>query len=137
MRLSSIRLILQVTWRRDGLLLSDSNTDETSAVSLDTFGTLYMVGLTSRDSGNYTCYVNSNRTQEVILVVRKSSLTKSQTYTRHLYYLYYVFTLYFVLFSARIYYAFLDRRNFLKITENDVLDSEIPTVYLGKQIRIR
>jgi len=129
----------QVTWRKDGLMLTetDSTADNTSGALLDTFGTLYLIRLTSDDSGNYTCYIDGNRTQEVLLSISKSSLITSKAYARHLNYLYCVFAMYFVIFSARLYYSFLNRRNFLKITDSDVLKSEIPTVYLGKKIRIR
>ncbi|CAH1737173.1 unnamed protein product [Aphis gossypii] len=129
----------KVTWRKDGLLLTEteSTADDTSGALLDTFGTLYLVRLTDNDSGNYTCFVDGNRTQEVLLVVRKSSLLSSKAYARHLYYLYYIFAMYFVVFGARIYYAFLNRRYFLKITDSDVLKPEIPIVYLGRKIRIR
>lgn len=126
-----------MTWRRDGLLLTDSNTNDVSGPSLDMFGTLYLIGLAISDSGNYTCFINGNRTQEILVAVRKSSVLASKAYVRHLYYLYYVFTVYFVIFCARIYHAFLSRRRFLKITDSDVLTPEIPTVYLGKKIRIR
>uniref|UniRef100_A0A2S2P1Z9 Ig-like domain-containing protein n=1 Tax=Schizaphis graminum TaxID=13262 RepID=A0A2S2P1Z9_SCHGA len=129
----------KVTWRKDGLLLTEteSTADDTSGALVDTFGTLYLVRLTSDDSGNYTCFVDGNRTQEVLLAVQKSSLLSSKAYARHLYYLYYIFAIYFVVFGARIYYAFLNRRDFLKITDNDVLKPEIPIVYLGRKIRIR
>lgn len=123
-------------WRRDGLLLTDTNTDDVSGVLLDAFGTLYLVGVTVAESGNYTCYIDGNRTQEVLVAIRKSSLFASQGFTRHLGYLFYVFALYFIIFGARLYHAFLNRHTFLKITEDDVLESEIPTAYLGKQIRI-
>lgn len=119
-------------------MLTDSNADDNvSGVMLDAFGTLYLVGVTVAETGNYTCYIDGNRTQEVLVAVRKSSLFASQVFVRHLYYLYYVFTLYFVVFSARVYYAFLKRHTFLKITENDVIESEIPSAYLGRKIQIR
>lgn len=99
-----------------------------------------MVGLTVDDSGNYTCYVNGNRTQEVLLAVQKSSMLASTAYRRHLYYLCYAFALYSVVFTARIYYAYLNRGGYVQIAERDVLaqlSAEIPAVYLGKKIRIR
>lgn len=124
-----------MTWRKDGLLLTDS--DDSSGMELDTFGTLYLIELTVRNSGNYTCYIDGNRTQEVLVSVRKSSVLGSTTYIRHLYYLYYVLALYFVIFGARIFYAFLNRDDFIKITDDDVLIPEMPTPYLGQKIRIR
>jgi len=135
---SLLIILCQVTWRKDGLMLSvtESTADDTSGAFLDTFGTLYLIRLTGDDSGNYTCYVEGNRTQEILLSVSKSSLLKSKTYARHLNYLFCVFAIYFVVFGARLYYAFLNRSNFLKITDNDVLKPEIPTVYLGRKIRI-
>lgn len=128
-----------MTWRKDGLLLTDSDDDDdkSSGVELDTFGTLYLVELTVSNSGNYTCYINGNRTQEVLVVVRKSSVLGSAAYIRHLYYLYYVLALYFVIFGARIFYAYLNRHDFVKITDDDVLVPEMPTPYLGKNVRIR
>lgn len=130
-----------MTWRKDGLLLTDSNTNDNddvrSGAELDSFGTLYLVELSIGDSGNYTCYIDGNRIQEVLVAIRKSSVFESKAYVRHLYYLYYVLALYFVVFSARIFYAFLNRHNFVKITEEEVLRPEIPTPYLGKKIRIR
>lgn len=118
--------------------MSESTTSgDVTGASLDMFGTLYLVGLTVGDTGNYTCYINGNRTQEVLLTVRKSSMLSSKVYVRHLYYLYYVIALYAVMFGARIYYAFLDRSRFLNISDDDVLGPKIPTPYLGKIIRIR
>lgn len=136
---SKTRAVCQVIWRRDGVLLSESATSggDATGASVDVFGTLYLVGLTAGDTGNYTCYVNGNRTQEVLLTVRKSSMLASKVYVRHLYYLYYMIALYAVMFGARIYYAFLGRRRFLNISDDDVLGPKIPTPYLGKRIRIR
>lgn len=130
-----------MTWRRDGLLLTESDVDVLSGVLLDKFGTLSLVQVTAGDSGNYTCYVDGRRMQEVLVSVRKSSVLGSSEFVRHLCYLFFVFGLNFVVFVVRIYYALLDRHAFVKITEEDVLmqanADEIPIAYLGKRIRVR
>lgn len=129
----------QVTWRKDGLLLlaESDDTDDVSGPSVDVFGTLYLTGLTISDSGNYTCYIDGNRTQEVLLVVRKWSALASDAYTRHLYYLYYVFAVYAVILCVGLYHGFLNRHRFATLTDADILTPEIPIVYLGKKIRVR
>jgi hypothetical protein len=131
--------VVQVTWRRDGLLLTESDMDVVSGVLLDKFGTLSLVQVTAGDSGNYTCYVDGHRMQEVMVAVRKSSVLGSEEFVRHTGYLFFVFGLNFVVFVVRIYYALLDRHAFVEITEDDVLKEadEIPIAYLGKTIRVR
>lgn len=130
-----------MTWRRDGLLLTESDAydddDDVSGAVLDAFGTLYLVALVADDAGNYTCFVNGNRTQEVLVAVRKSSVLGSDAYARHLCYVYYVCALYLVVFGARVFYAYLHRGGFTAVTDDDVLEPEAPAVYLGKRIRIR
>lgn len=124
-----------MTWRKDGLLLTEFDAD--GGPSVDAFGTLYLFELTVGDSGNYTCYIDGNRTQEVLVAVRKSSVVGSEAYGRHLYYLYYAFAVYLVVFCARLYHGFLNRRGFSKIADTEVLTPEVPAVYLGQRIRIR
>lgn len=53
--------------------MSDKEIEPT--ITVDTFNTLYLHGVTSESAGNYTCQVNKVRMQQIrIFIVSKSRL---------------------------------------------------------------
>ncbi|XP_024939922.1 uncharacterized protein LOC107266555 isoform X1 [Cephus cinctus] len=88
-----------VVWRKDALLLkkgmgqSFRKKDPDPRVLVDTFATLYLVGVSHAEEGNYTCYVdNVNMMQVKVIVVSKSRLL-TQAFLRHMGYLGFIFLL--------------------------------------------
>lgn len=70
-----------VIWKRNGRVLNagesvePSNLDEEPHITVDTFNTLYLIGVTSAEEGNYTCEVDKIRMQQVkVFIVSKSRL---------------------------------------------------------------
>ncbi|XP_063986437.1 uncharacterized protein LOC135167304 [Diachasmimorpha longicaudata] len=89
----------QIVWRKDSIVLkkgtgrSFRKKDKEARVMVDTFSTLYLIGVSSHEEGNYTCYVDDVRMMQVkIRVVSKSRLL-TQAFFRHMGYLGFIFLL--------------------------------------------
>lgn len=70
-----------VIWRRNGKILKrgvsvqSSEPNSEPKITVDTFNTLYLHGVTKEEEGNYTCQVDNIRMQQVkVFVVSKSKL---------------------------------------------------------------
>ncbi|XP_023289486.1 uncharacterized protein LOC111674235 [Orussus abietinus] len=89
----------QVIWKKDGLVLhkgigrSFREKDSEPSVLVDTFATLYLIGVSNAEEGNYTCYVETINMMEVKIIVVSKSLLLTQAFLRHMGYLGFIFLL--------------------------------------------
>lgn len=81
-------------------------------VFVDSLNTLYLYGVTKDEEGNYTCYVDKVRMQQVrVFVVSKSKLL-TQAFVRHMMYLAFVLSLTLSCYCAGLVITWTRRRKF-------------------------
>ncbi|XP_014241132.1 uncharacterized protein LOC106661905 isoform X2 [Cimex lectularius] len=88
----------EVVWRRDGLTMF-KNSDQ-GHVSIDAFSNLCIVSANKQDEGNYTCYIDNKKIQEIIIYITVRSKLTQEAFVRHMQYLGFIF-----LFSIIFYIA--------------------------------
>ncbi|XP_068993213.1 uncharacterized protein [Neodiprion pinetum] len=82
-----------VVWKKDNIGLkkgtgqSVRSKDPEPRVLVDTYGTLYLLGVTQAEAGNYTCYVDKVNMLKVKVIVVSRSLILSRAFLRHVGYL--------------------------------------------------
>ncbi|XP_066258544.1 uncharacterized protein [Euwallacea similis] len=88
----------KVVWRRNGKPLKRGD-NSFPDVMVDTFDTLYLIKVTSDTAGNYSCYVDDIKMEQIIIYV----YTKSKFLTKEL--LRYLIYLGFILFLSSFCYC--------------------------------
>ncbi|XP_028982583.1 uncharacterized protein LOC114841685 [Diachasma alloeum] len=118
----------QIVWRKDSTVLkkgtgrSFRKKDKEARVMVDTFSTLYLIGVSSHEEGNYTCYVDDVRMMQVkIRVVSKSRLL-TQAFFRHMGYLGFIFLLASFCYCAGLVIACRKKNRF--VTKRTIDEAE-------------
>ncbi|XP_030765080.1 uncharacterized protein LOC115889268 isoform X2 [Sitophilus oryzae] len=78
-----------VVWKRNGMTLKRGD-NSNPHVMVDTFNSLYLVDVTPFDKGNYSCYVDDIRMQQIIVFVFSKTKLLTKELVRYLIYLGYI-----------------------------------------------
>lgn len=66
-----------VEWRKNGAPISKQTiADDSDHILVDTFSNLYITYARDVESGSYSCYVNGDKIQEVIVSVNAEAIRK-------------------------------------------------------------
>lgn len=76
----------KVVWKKNGRVLKRGDNSD-SHVIVDTFNTLYLVEVTRAAAGNYTCYVDDIRMQQIVIFVYSKSKILTNELLRYFVYL--------------------------------------------------
>ncbi|KAF3424251.1 hypothetical protein E2986_03726 [Frieseomelitta varia] len=121
----------KVSWKKDlitlerGVRQSFRKLDSEARVIVDAFGTLYLIDVSTREEGNYTCYINNvNMMQVKVVVIHKTRLL-TQEFLRHLGYLGFIFLLCSFCYCSGLVYTYKQRDKFdTVVPKKDTIDKE-------------
>ncbi|KAK9297885.1 hypothetical protein QLX08_008548 [Tetragonisca angustula] len=121
----------KVSWKKDSITLergvrqSFRKLDSEARVIVDAFGILYLIDVSTREEGNYTCYINNvNMMQVKVIVILKTRLL-TQEFLRHLGYLGFIFLLCSFCYCSGLIYTYKQRDKFdTTVPKTDTIDKE-------------
>ncbi|CAG9768648.1 unnamed protein product [Ceutorhynchus assimilis] len=76
----------KVAWKKNGRALPRGDNSNPHVI-VDTFNTLYLVEVTQVDAGNYTCYVDDIRMQQIVIFVYSKTKLLTNEMVRYFMYL--------------------------------------------------
>ncbi|KAF6199687.1 hypothetical protein GE061_005985 [Apolygus lucorum] len=116
-----------VVWRKDGIQIEKhtfTENDMEEHILVDTFSNLYITYAREEESGNYTCYVNGAKIQEVIVIVNAEAVIKHAAFIRHIHYLGFMLMFGVIFYVAGVIVAWTQRHTFKQIDFEKLKDPD-------------